>query len=200
MPGATFAFPIVKFFNRVLADYPLARERLRSHTGKHIGASVGPVTTTLRVTAAGDVEMVGEKGVGANTAPDVAFQIPLSLLPSLVRGDESAFSRVAFTGDSEFASTLATIARHVEWDVEEDLSKVVGDIAAHRAVSTLKNAATWQQDASKRVTENVAEYLTEERRAFITESDLETLARANETLRDDIARLDARIAQLARAR
>ena len=43
---------------------------------------------------------------------------------------------------------------------------------------------------------NVAEYLTEERRAFITQRELEELARQNETLRDDIARLDARLMNL----
>jgi ubiquinone biosynthesis accessory factor UbiJ len=186
--------PVVKLFNRVLSDYPAARERLRLHAGKSIGAEVGPVTTQMRVTAAGEMEMAGSSGA----TPDVAFQIPLSLLPALLRGDENAFSSVAFTGDSELASTLSTIARNVEWDVEEDLSKVVGDIAAHRIVGTVKSGGAWRRDASERLTENVAEYLTEERRAFITKSELETLARGNETLRDAIARLDARIANLSR--
>lgn len=187
--------PVVKLFNRVLSDYPAAREQLRIHAGKSIWAQVGPVTTQMRVTAAGEMEMTGS---GADTVPDVAFQIPLSLLPALLRRDESAFSAVAFSGDSELASTLSTIARNVEWDVEEDLSKVVGDIAAHRIVGTAKAGGAWRRDASERLTENVAEYLTEERRAFITKNELEILARGNESLRDAIARLDARIANLSR--
>jgi ubiquinone biosynthesis accessory factor UbiJ len=189
--------PIVKLFNRVLSDYPAARERLRAHAGKSIGAQVGPVTTQMRVTAAGEMEITGSgAGGGVNVAPDVAFQIPLSLLPALLRGDENAFSAVAFSGDSELASTLSTIARNVEWDVEEDLSKVVGDTVAHRVIGTAKAGRVWQRDAGERLTENVAEYLTEERRAFITKNELEVLARSNESLRDAIARLEARIANL----
>ena len=82
---------------------------------------------------------------------------------------------------------------------KEDLSKLVGDIAAHRIVDTARHGHEWRQDATQRLTENVAEYLTEEKRAFITADDLETLARENETLRDDLARLDARINKLTSA-
>jgi ubiquinone biosynthesis protein UbiJ len=211
-------FPIVKLFNRVLSDYPAAREKLRPHAGKLIIATVGPIETKMRVAATGEMELVGEGGHAStsssspNTSPNVGFaadvdaacdahcdvllHVPLALLPRLIRGDETAFSAVEFTGDSELASTLSTIARNVEWDVEEDLSKVMGDIAAHRIVDTAKQANAWQQDARERLTANVAEYLTEERRAFITTRELETLAQANESLRDDIARLEARVARL----
>jgi ubiquinone biosynthesis protein UbiJ len=39
----------------------------------------------------------------------------------------------------------------------------------------------------------VAEYLVHEREAFITKDQLEQLARDNEVLRDDVARLEARV-------
>jgi ubiquinone biosynthesis accessory factor UbiJ len=191
-------FPVVKLFNRMLSDYPAARDKLRPHADKLITATVGPVSTKMRVTATGEVEPVGMGEASLSNTPDVAFVVPLALLPRLIRGDENAFSQVEFSGDSELASTLSTIARNVEWDVEEDLSKWVGDIAAHRIVDTAKQANAWQRDARDRATANVAEYLTEERRAFITARELDTLALANETLRDDIARMEARVALLAK--
>jgi ubiquinone biosynthesis protein UbiJ len=186
-------YPLVKLFNRVLSDYPMAREQLAAHAGKVVAASVGPIDSRVRVTADGATEMIGE---GADIQPDVSFQIPLSLLPRLARKEEAAFREVVFTGDSEFAALLARLAREVEWDIEEDLSKWIGDIAAHRVVDTVKRTHEWRVDATERLTENVAEYLTEEKRAFMTKHDLETLARANETLRDDVARLEARVANL----
>ena len=191
--AAALNYPLVKLFNRVLADYPMAREQLARHAGKVIAADVGPLESRLRVTPEGLAEMVGE---GGDVQPDVAFQIPLSLLPRLVQRDAAAFREVVFTGDGEFAALLSTLAREIEWDIEEDLSKFVGDIAAHRVVDTVKRAHEWRQDATQRFTENVAEYLTEEKRAFITRNELETLALANETLRDDVARLEARLDKL----
>ncbi len=193
-------FPLVKLFNRVLSDYPLARDCLRAHAGKTVAAKVGPLDMVMRVSDHGEMEMVGEGGVrGENQAvPDVSFQIPLALLPRLARGDESAFSEVVFTGDSELAATFSMVARNVEWDIEEDLSHLVGDIAAHRIVGTAKSFGGWTQDANTRLMANLAEYLTEERRSFITRRELESLAIANEALRDDLARLSARLNKLAR--
>ena len=132
-------------------------------------------------------------GQGRDESPDAWFHVALSLLPRLAQKDESAFREVVFAGDGEFVALLSMIAREVEWDIEEDLSKWVGDIAAHRIVDTAKQARAWRQDAGLRFTENVAEYLTEEKRAFITASELESFARDNETLRDEVARLEARL-------
>ena len=193
-------FPLVRLFNRVLSDYPLARDRLRAHAGKTVAAKVGPLAMVMRVSDRGEMEMVGEGGGrGENQAvPDVSFQIPFVLLPRLARGEENAFSEVVFTGDSELAATFSMVARNVEWDIEEDLSRLVGDIAAHRIVGTAKAFGSWTQDANTRLMANLAEYLTEERRSFITRRELEELAIANEALRDDLARLAARLNKLAR--
>ncbi len=114
-------------------------------------------------------------------------------------GDDSAYRQVVFTGDSELASLLSELVRHLEWDVEEDLSRLV---AWRRWLPTglstaLRRCRAWRRamPATDWV-RIVAEYLTEEQRAFITAGELEALAVDNETLRDDVARLEARINQL----
>jgi len=195
-PQNTLNYTAVKLFNRVLSDYPMACAQLARHSGKTIAIATGPLQVRLRVTAEGHAEMVGEGAQGAENAADVSFRIPLSLIPRLLQKDEGAYSQVDFTGDSEFASLLSTLARNIEWDIEEDLSRFIGDIAAHRVVDSVKRTHAWRQDATQRLTENVAEYLTEERRAFITRHELETLSLANEALRDDLARLEARLGKL----
>lgn len=191
------SYPVVKFLNRVLSDYPLARDSLKAHAGKSINATMGPVSTRLRVSQQGEFEMVGVSQDAKNAPPDVTFLIPLALLPRLARGDESAFSEVVFGGDSEFASTLSSVARNVDWDIEEDLSRAIGDIGARRIVGTAQAARDWSNDAETRLMANVAEYLTEEKRAFATKRDVEVLATDNENLRDAVARLEAKISALA---
>jgi ubiquinone biosynthesis protein UbiJ len=181
---------LARALNRVLSDYPLAREQLARHARKEIAICIGPAQGRVRVTPHGEVEPVG---AGGTAAADVSFTIPVGLLPRLAGKDEAAMREVKFDGDSELAALLADLSRHLQWDVEEDLSRVVGDIAAHRIVDTARRTHAWRQEAGERLTANLAEYLTEERHAFITTRDLESLARANETLRDDLARLDARL-------
>lgn len=189
-------FPLVKLVNRVLSDDPAAREQLAMHAGKMIAARGGPLESRMRVTAAGSVEMIGE---GVDAEPDVAFEIPLALLPRLAQRDDAAFHEVVFTGDSEFAALLSRLARDMEWDVEADLSQWVGDGAAHQIVDTVRRAHAWRLDTVLRFTESVADYLTEEKRLFISRHELESLAASNETLRDDVARLEARFEKLLAA-
>ena len=190
-------FPVSTFLNRVLSDYPAARVRLQTHHGKVIAAQIGPVETRMRITSDGEMELVGNTGnLAPAQLPDVSLTLPLSLLPGLAARDPAAFSQIAFTGDSELAATLADIARNVEWDIEADLSRVIGDVAAHRLLGSARRARAFRVQAGQRFAVNVAEYLTEERQAFITARDLEALTQQNETLRDDVARLDARLAQI----
>lgn len=191
--AAALTFPLVKLLNRVLRDYPRARAELAAHAGKVVAIDIDPFAGRFRIDADGSTEMFGE---GFDAPPALVFQISPALLPRLMRRDETAYREIVFTGDSELASLLSNIARNVEWDIEEDLSKLIGDIAAHRVIDGLRGAVQWRDDAGERLTANIAEYLTEEKRAFIVAAELELLARANETLRDDVARLDARFNRL----
>lgn len=190
---AAWQLRLVKLFNRVLSDYPMARERLKAHNGKLIAAHVGPFDTRLRISTSGEVEPVGS---GADQTEDVSFTIPLSALPALARRDEHTFSLIQFAGDSELASTLSSVVRNVDWDIEEDLSRVIGDTAAHRIAGGARSFDAWRIDAASRLSANVAEYLVEEKRVLASQRDLESLARENEKLRDDIARAEARVSQL----
>ena len=209
MNSLAIDYPVAKFLNHVLADYPLARDLLKADTGKTIEATVGIASVRLRVSQNGDFELVGRTKSAADSVPDaapevpllvtlrapsdVAFRIPANLLPRLASGDESAFSEVAFEGNSEFASTLSSIARNINWDVEEDLSQVIGDMAARRIVGSASATRLFIREAESRLLANVAEYLTEEKRAFTSKQELESLASVNENLRDALARLEAKI-------
>lgn len=177
----------------------MARERLMAYAGARIDVHVGPVPAALRITSGGAVEPVGESPAeGDADRTNVCFRVPLSAVRRLLKKDEAAYREIAFEGDSELAQLLSTIARNVEWDIEEDLSKLFGggtkaDIVAHRIVGGAKALAELRDEAGERFTENVAEYLVHERNAFITAEDLQHFARDNATLRDDVARLQARL-------
>jgi len=193
-PAAAANAAASKLVNRVLSDYPMARERLTRHAQSRVDVHIGPISAALRITPQGGVEPVGDNAALAK----VVFTVPLSALPGLLRKDANAYREMAFEGDSELAHALSTVARGVEWDIEEDLSRLLGggkfgDIVSHGLVGNAKSLKAWGDEAGQRFSENVAEYLIHERDAFITKDDLEKFARDNETLRDDVARLEARV-------
>jgi ubiquinone biosynthesis protein UbiJ len=81
-------------------------------------------------------------------------------------------------------------------DFEEALSRVVGDIAAHRIAGGLASAAAWQRDAATRLAENVVEYLTEENPVLVPRRDLLALRDDTDALRADLDRIEKRLDQL----
>lgn len=58
---------------------------------------------------------------------------------------------VARGTDAALAQELAEILGNLRWDVEEDLSRVVGDIAAHKLVSTATDVLDWHQRAAETI-------------------------------------------------
>ena len=98
------------------------------------------------------------------------------------------------TGESALADELRYLARHLRWDFEEELSRVMGDVAAERVGSTLRAFARWQVDAAQRVTEALADYATAESKALVRRGELARFAVDVERLRAAIAELERRLA------
>ncbi len=183
--------PWTRLINHILRATPRAMTRLQRFSGKTMAFKSGPFHLCLAVLASGEVDAASQESI-----PDVTVTAPPILLPRLAAREEAAFKQAVFEGDAEFAAEIAFLARNLEWDVEEDLSKVIGDIAAHRIVSTAKSLREWRKDATARLGENVREYLTEERPALVPRRDMQEFLHEVDAVRDDIARLEKRLARL----
>jgi ubiquinone biosynthesis accessory factor UbiJ len=180
--------------NRLTAATPLARERLGRFAGKTAVFRVGPLPVSLTVQTTGEVLPAAAEAPG-----DLEVRISPFLLPRLAAHDESAYRDVETTGDVEFAGEVAFLAKHLKWDVEEDLSKVVGDAAANRLVSTAKSAAAWGKDASERLAAGAAEYFTEEDPLIASRVKVEDFVAGVSDLRDAVERLEKRIANIEKS-
>ena len=174
--------------NRLTAATPLARERLLRFAGKTAVFRVGPLPVALTVQTTGEVLPASEGAAG-----DLEVRLSPFLLPRLAAHDEAAYRDVETTGDVEFAGEVAFLAKHLKWDVEEDLSKVVGDAAANRMVSAARGAAAWGKDASERMAAGAAEYFTEEDPLIASRVKVEEFVAGVSELRDAVERLEKRI-------
>ncbi|MDH5263211.1 MAG: ubiquinone biosynthesis protein [Betaproteobacteria bacterium] len=174
--------------NRLTAATPLARERLMRFAGKTAVFRVGPLPVALTVQTTGEVLPAAEGAAG-----DLEVRLSPFLLPRLAAHDEAAYRDVETTGDVEFAGEVAFLAKHLKWDVEEDLSKVVGDAAANRMVTAARGAAAWGKDASERMAAGAAEYFTEEDPLIASRVKVEDFVAGVSELRDAVERLEKRI-------
>ena len=198
---ATPPAPVLAFINHVLTQQPWARERLRLHAARTVRVSAAPFDFTLAIGPSGLVQAADsgvsvDNGSHQGSQADVVLQIPLVNLPWFVLDPERATKDVRIEGDAELAQTLNALARELRWDAEEDLSRVTGDIAAHRLMAGARSLQAWARDATQRFTETASAFLIDEDPTLVRKQMAEQFSRDVAALRDDAARLDKRLAQL----
>lgn len=188
------AVPIVGFVNHLLEQEAWARDRLAPFAGKRVRVTASPLPDLAFAVREGGLLEPAPSG-----APDLVIALSAAALPGLARRDESVLQGVAFTGDADLAAGLQFLFRHLKWQVEEDLSRVIGDVAAHRIVGAGREFIEWQKDAAERLGQNLAEYLTEEAGVLAPAAELARFARDVAELSDAVERLEKRLDHLARA-
>ena len=99
---------------------------------------------------------------------------------------------VTIRGDAELAQKFRGLAMLLRPDVEEELSRLIGDTPAHQALRLVRAATGFGRRAAATGVRNVAEYLAHERRDLVPAPEAEDFYRSVEKLREDVDRLDAR--------
>jgi ubiquinone biosynthesis protein UbiJ len=136
------------------------------------------------------------EAAGSDDVPDVTIHVKLSDLPLILQNRDRAFSYVRIDGDAEFANTISQLSKGLRWDAEHDLERFLGPIAASRLAGGARAAVSHVTGASRRLAENVAEFLLEERRVLIRPATVDAFADEVNRLRDDVERSAKRIAKL----
>jgi ubiquinone biosynthesis protein UbiJ len=189
--SSPFPHPAAQAINHVLKSAPLALERLRKHAGRTAAFHVGPLTLAFTVQTTGEVT-----SAVSGAARDLDVRISPFLLPRLAAKDEAAYREIEMQGDMELAHEISFIARNLTWDVEEDLSRVIGDISAHRVVSTAREVGRWGREAALRLAQGATEYWTEESPLIATRVKVDAFVREVAELRDAVERLEKRVERL----
>lgn len=139
-----------------------------------------------------------------DAAADVTLRGRLPAFARLGRGGAppGLFSSgdLVISGDVELGHRFQRVLAGLDIDWEEQLSRLVGDVGAHAIGNALRDARAWGRQAASTFGQDVAEYLTEERRDLPPRSVVEPFLQAVDVLRADVDRLTQRIERLQRAR
>jgi ubiquinone biosynthesis protein UbiJ len=193
LPSLYPSVAAVRALNALLSREPWAQERLRPHAGKTARIASGVGGLTLRITPEGNVETAEAEAV-----PEVTLTVIGGKLAALLSNDTAQrMSAVHIDGDAALAHVIGDLARDLRWDVEEDLSRIVGDIPAARLHSMVTGVANGVRKGAWRFAENVAEYLSEESGAVASSYALEAWSGDVRRTRDDAERAAKRVQQLS---
>lgn len=183
---------LLGLLNHVLEHEGWARDRLSAHAGQIVRIEGGPLTASLAIGDSGKFAIAGE-----GEPPAVTVEFASAALFRLLAEPSAIFSAAHLTGSATLAETLAFVFRNLRWDIEADIADVVGDIPARRIAQAAGAGLAWHRAAIARLGANISEFATEESRLVVPAREVAEFASAVDRVRDDLARLEKRVARLA---
>jgi ubiquinone biosynthesis protein UbiJ len=188
--------PVASVLNRNIRETTPARELCDKLDGVVVAVRVRDTAlATWFVVVDGQLELTTD----FDGDPDVL--ISGSLLTLARMGGESGLDALRdgsleLSGDTHKAERFQRLLALARPDLEEELSGLVGDAAAHRLGEIARGVGRWGRNARETMGANIREYLQEESRDVPGRYEVERFAAEVDTLRDDVERLAARLDRL----
>jgi ubiquinone biosynthesis protein UbiJ len=188
---------LAALLNRNVEQSPRATALAGQLEGRTLALTLEGTPLTLRFRVQDgrfDIDAEGD----AQAADASLAGSPLALLSMAGPGAQERLrgSGIRIAGDAEVAQRFRDLLQQAQPDFEEELSRVVGDVAAHQVASFARGLLDWGRKAADSLGVNVAEYLQEEGRDVPTRTELDEFLESVDRLREAADRLEARIARL----
>lgn len=173
--------PLLLALNHLLQQADWARQRLQPFAGHKarltldtpVAALLAPLVLPFSITEQGLFALVKVDGEAEPTFEVELFLPADTAMRALTGGLEEAMKDAHISGSAGFAEALGFVLRNLRWDAEADAARVMGDIAAHRLVSSGEKALAWQKESATRLVANVQEYLLIEQPLLVSQAALD---------------------------
>ena len=197
-----FTESIEHLLNRNLPRSPRARALCAELAGRRLAVTVERFALRFVLGSDGErLSLMREDAGSAGTAPaDAEFSgTPRNLLALAGPDAEGVIRRgdVHIEGDAEAAQRFRDLARLLRPDLEEELSQLVGDAAAHRLGRTAAGLLGFGRRLASTGARNTAEYFAHERGDLVPRAEADAFFADVDRTREDLDRLAARVALLA---
>ena len=182
--------------NLVLKKDPATLEKFAALQGKVIAFELNELDLTLYLFP--HAEGVQVQYLYQGKADTTLTGSPLAFINmSLDDSSESFFSgEIRIKGDIELGQQFKRLFDQIDLDWEEWLSDYSGDLIAFKAGSLVRNLTSWGNDAFKILKLDAREYLQDEGQLSPRANELENFVTSISELRDNTARLEARVLRL----
>jgi len=180
--------------NRYLALDPEMLEKMDAFSGKVIKLEIIGINKALYM-------MPDSRGIQVSTEYEGEVDTtlrgtPISLFKMGMVSDAAKLllkGEVEISGDTRLGHQFKNIFSQMDIDWSEPLASLVGDVFAYQVQQSGKKIGWWGKDAIKSVSRSFSEYLQEESRDVVTETELNIFNDDVDKLRDAVDRLQAKI-------
>jgi ubiquinone biosynthesis protein UbiJ len=186
--------------NRNVAESRRAQALVRQLDGRVMSLAVEGTPLTFFFRADGGRLAITSRHDGTTDAS--LSGTPIALLALAGPRAEGALRKggVRIEGDAEVAQKFRDLLEEAQPDFEEELARVLGDVAARRVANVARGLIDWGRKAAGSFSGSVVEYLQEEGRDVPTRVEVDEFLEGVDRLRDDTERMEARLARLEAAR
>lgn len=185
--------------NRYLALDPEMLDKMAAFSGKVIKLEIIGISTPLYMLPDSNgmqirTEHDGEADTILRGTPISLFKMGLvsNAATLLLKGD------VEISGDTRLGHQFKNVFSQMDIDWSEPLAELVGDTLAYQIQQSGKKITGWGKDIFESATMSFSEYLQEESRDAVTETELNIFNADVDQLRNDVDRLQAKINALSK--
>ena len=196
----TLAASLETALDLYLKQDPQARQRCAALEGKIIALDVTGLGLSLYF-------LPGSNGIQvvSHYEGDVDTRLtgsPFSFAQLALGSREDALFKgaVDIKGDTELGQQFQDLLAKTDWDWEEQLSHITGDVIARQIGNVARLSGQFLNDSRHTLQQDVSEYLQEEARLLPTRIEVDNFLEDVDQLRSDLDRLNARIERLKQAR
>ncbi|HYW02627.1 MAG TPA: SCP2 sterol-binding domain-containing protein [Gammaproteobacteria bacterium] len=192
--NATWAGWLEITLNRALRAEPETLDECASLEGKLLTVALRDLRREVTV-------RFSREGMQLSPGPDPAAD-------AVIRGGVTGMLRLAsddggvagmsrygveVEGDTDLAERFHRILARARPDLEEVLARATGDVVAHAVGYGLRRARDWVRRSADTLTGDLADYLRYESADLLARDEMERFLSDVDRLRDDLARLEARL-------
>lgn len=189
MNASPFFAPLQSLLNRQLARSSPAAQAARELDGRVLAIRIRNTGLTMYL-------QVQDQQLSLHPEwaqpPDAFLETTPLGLAELAQGRLSA-GRVTIGGDPVVATQFEQLLRHTHPDWEEELSGIVGDVAAHHIGTTVRGVLALGQQAARSLGLDTAEFLSEESRDIAATTEIDMFNRQVKSLDEAVEALRRRI-------
>ena len=184
--------PLRNLLNRQIERSTPARKALHALANRTLAIRLRNTSLTLCLTVCDEQLELSRDGT---IEPDVILETTPLGMAELARGTLSD-GRIEMTGDPVIAEHFQKLLQYTRPDWEEELSRLLGDVAAHQLSNLVRGVLAFGQRAADSMSRNTAEFVQEESRDVPARSEIEQFGESVSSVSEKVEALTRRFEKL----
>ncbi len=182
---------LLPIINHLIQQNPEHQHDLAAFSGRTVSISLSGFRVQGKITEQGFL-------VGSDAEPDTEISFQGSTLQKILQGRQPGVGDISISGDLMLGMSLLPIFGALRYYANDDLGRLFGDTVAGSISERAAFIGQTVKQIGQSIAEQIGEFSREPESPVVDQTMLNTWLEEVDKLRDDVARLNARLDRLER--